>query len=145
MENLDQAKHNDQNKPYSLFFSHVFFMTSLEPDMSSFILLSVSHPWRECHPTLLLLLLLWLPVLFFTFITSFSHPLNMVTYPGSNFGSHNLLLWILISNTHIKNLHHTYIPYNHTPKTNHFTQVPPSNPRKSWHSHHHIVLSFLWG
>lgn len=46
---------------YSLFFSHVFFMTSLDLDMSNPLLLSVSHPRRECHPTLLL----WLLVLSF--------------------------------------------------------------------------------
>lgn len=39
MENLGQARHNDQNKPCSPFFSSVFFMTSLESDRSSPVLL----------------------------------------------------------------------------------------------------------
>lgn len=46
---------------YSLSFSHAFFMTSLDLDMSSPLLFSVSHPQREYHPTLLL----WLLVLSF--------------------------------------------------------------------------------
>lgn len=145
MENLDQAKHNDQNKPYSLFFSHVFFMTSLEPDMSNPILLSVSHPWQEYHPTLLLLLLLWLPVLFFLIKYHFFLSSSKYGYMP------RLKLWFpqfLSVDTHIKysyHMYHTYIPYNHAPKANNFTQVLPSNPRKSWHSRHHIVLSFLGG